>query len=154
MDPSRPLIAALRATGVRPRTLGDLRSLVRGWRLDLAPILGDEVWLGELAQIMADQVSHLQFQQIVGIDRGGRALAAALYDRLASSGEFTYINWPLAADQIPRSRPLELKVLVVDDIVNSGRTARRAIRRLQASGVTVVGLVVVVNYWAPTPRRS
>jgi predicted amidophosphoribosyltransferase len=49
------------------------------------------------------------------------------------------------AGRVRAVRPIPAEVLVVDDIVTTGATARESVRVLQASGATVVAVLAIAN---------
>jgi orotate phosphoribosyltransferase len=131
--------------------------LLRGWRIDTALALTDSTVRCAAAQSLSELAAQLDFTWIVGIDRGGSVLAHDLAAAtpshhglaIASSTKSPRKRMTLGPDR-PTS-PRGIRALVVDDTVNSGLTARSAIRAVEAVGSEAIGLVCLVQYTESRP---
>ncbi|MEW1957597.1 adenine phosphoribosyltransferase [Kineococcus sp. NPDC059986] len=128
---------------------------------DLTPLLADPSAFGALTRVLADLALAAGADAVAGIEARGFMLAAPAAER-AGVG-----FWPVRkAGKLPPpvlrrdydleygSASLELaasavrpgaKVLVVDDVLATGGTARAACELLEEAGAEVVGLVVLLE---------
>lgn len=131
---------------------GTLGALVRGWRIE-SPRLAHHPAANEaVGRLLCDLVDEFAGATIVGIERAGVSVALSI----ASSGRGLFPNVVSyrAGRAIPRRIPAWSpaeperghQVVIVDDVMNSGRTARRAIREVERTGADVVAVVCLVRY--------
>ncbi|MGW4844371.1 hypothetical protein [Nocardia brasiliensis] len=129
---------------VEHRRLASPGAFVRGWRIDTAPVLADPRGCAVAARLIRDLVAPLRPDAVVGIDRAGIPLAQA-------------VAALLAVDHVPasalRTAGTPRGVVIIDDIVNSGRTARRTIRRVRRAGMVPLALVCLIKYPSGRPIR-
>lgn len=99
--------------------------------------------------------ADLDYTCVVGIARGGIPLARGIGEVQRSRGrEFTVAIWPAdgrCTRLIEGDAGRSDRVLLVDDVVNSGRTARKAIGALEAGGARVAGVACLIRYPGTTP---
>lgn len=132
--------------------------LVRGWRIETACALRDKAAADTAARLLHNATAAVDCTCIVGIARGGTLLARGLAEvRRLQGGDMavaicTVDRRGVRLDYDDGIRPMEpdSRVLLVDDVVNSGRTALKAIRGLEAGGAGVAGLACLIQY--PTSK--
>ncbi|MEW9267404.1 adenine phosphoribosyltransferase [Kineococcus endophyticus] len=128
---------------------------------DITPLLADPAAFGAVTRVLADLATATGADAVAGIEARGFMLAAPAAER-AGVG-----FWPVRkAGKLPPpvlrrdyaleygSASLELaasavrpgaRVLVVDDVLATGGTARAACELLEEAGAHVVGLVVLLE---------
>jgi orotate phosphoribosyltransferase len=131
------VIQLLRSKAVVHGRTGSLGAALRGWRIDAASLLADPAG-GPVIDALRALALPYRPSQVVGIDRAGTPLAAALglpaTRYLPGRGRC----WP---DLQPEGR-----IVVIDDVINTGRTAARAIRVIDALNAEVVAVACLVQY--------
>ena len=128
---------------------------------DITTLLRDPVGLGEALDGLTDPFRDQQIDLVVGIESRGFILGAAVADRLRSG--FVPVRKPgkLPSRTIQQSYDLEYgsdtleihddairsgqRVLIVDDLLATGGTARAALDLVKRTGGDVVGLAFLVE---------
>jgi len=151
--------ALFAAAVVRGRS-GSLRALVRGWTVDTAPVLAEPVACAAAARLMADFVRDLPVDLVTGIERAGGPLATKMAEVLGGDRptDCRATTWPKRKsarstenrESIEAATRAGSSTIIVDDIVNSGRTVRRVIGQVESLGARVVAVVCLVKY---SPNR-
>lgn len=132
---------------VEHRRLASPGAFVRGWRIDTAPVLTDPRACAVAARLIRNLVAPLRPDAVVGIDRAGIPLAQAVAALLALDHVPASALGTAGTPQPPR------RVVIIDDIVHSGRTARRTIRRVRRAGLMPLALACLIKYPSGRPIR-
>lgn len=130
----------------------DPRGQPIGWLLDTrTPMLDGEVFQ-EAGAVLAERLRARDLDQVAGFGYGAFPIVAAVLangtPRHSFKGGFirerrkAYGRRRLVEGPLDRSRPVAL----VDDILNSGRSAARAAALLRSDGFTVDGVVTLFNF--------
>ena len=137
----------------------DPRGQPIGWLLDTrVPALDGELFT-EVGAVLADRLRERDIRQIVGYGFGAHPLVCSVLS-VSEGGEFKgglvreerkehgrrrLVEGPIDAD-----RP----VVMVDDIINSGRSASEALQLLRGADFTVEGLLTLFNFtWSNGQSR-
>lgn len=137
----------------------DPRGQPIGWLLDTRiPMLDGELF-NEVGEVLADRVRDRGLHQVVGYGFGAYPLVCsvlsvpdseALKGGLVRDDRKEHGRRRLVEGPIDRDEP----VVLLDDIINSGRSASRALRLLQREGLEVVGLLTLFNFtWSSGQSR-
>jgi len=128
---------------------------------DITPVLGDPEAFGELITSMAAPFVGLGITKVAGIEARGFTLATPVADRIGAG--FIPLRKPgkLPFQTVKEEYELEYgidslevhtdavfegeKVLLVDDVIATGGTAKAAIQLLRNVGAEVVGLSVFIE---------
>jgi orotate phosphoribosyltransferase len=127
----------------------DPRGQPIGWLLDTRTPMLDGSLFPEVGSVLADRLRARGVEQVAGFGYGafpivcavlsaGEGLAGGfIRDRRKPYGRRRLVEGPL-----DRSRPVAL----VDDILNSGRSAARAVALLRSDGFRVAGVLTLFNF--------
>lgn len=137
----------------------DPRGQPIGWLLDTRiPMLDGELF-NEVGEVLADRVRDRGLHQVVGYGFGAYPLVCSvlsvpdseeLKGGLVRDDRKEHGRRRLVEGPIDRDEP----VVLLDDIINSGRSASRALRLLQRDGLEVVGLLTLFNFtWSSGQSR-
>lgn len=140
----------------------DPRGQPIGWLLDTRiPMLEGEIFL-EIGDVLADRLHARKVYQVAGFGYGSFPIVCAVLgasggeDRPAFSGGFirerrkAYGRRRLVEGPLDRQQP----VVLVDDILNSGRSAARAVALMQSDGFKVAGVLTLFNFtWSGGKAR-
>lgn len=137
----------------------DPRGQPIGWLLDTrVPMLDGELF-SEVGEVLASRLRKRKARQVVGYGFGAyplvcSVLAAGQDDEFCGGlvreqrkehGRRRLVEGPINPDQ---------SVVMVDDIINSGRSASEALSLLRRAGFTVNGLLTVFNFtWSSGQDR-
>lgn len=140
----------------------DPRGQPIGWLLDTRiPMLDAEIF-GEIGEVLAERLRARGVTQVAGAGYGAFPIVCAVLaaptpvgavavragfirDRRKPYGRRRLVEGPL-----DRAHPLVL----VDDIVNSGRSAARAVALLRSDGFAVAGVMSLFNFsWSGGKAR-
>ncbi|HYE95900.1 MAG TPA: orotate phosphoribosyltransferase [Rubricoccaceae bacterium] len=130
----------------------DPRGQPIGWLLDTrTPMLDGEVY-HEVGAVLAERLRARGVDQVAGFGYGAFPIVCAILgggtEEHAFSGGFIrerrkpYGRRRLVEGPLDRSRPVAL----VDDILNSGRSAARAVSLLRSDGFQVAGVLTLFNF--------
>lgn len=134
----------------------DPRGQPIGWLLDTRTPMLDGALFAEIGGVLAERLRARRVEQVAGFGYGAFPMVCAV---LASpvggdgasvpfAGGFirerrkAYGRRRLVEGPLDRSRPVAL----VDDILNSGRSASRAVALLRADGFQVAGVMTLFNF--------
>lgn len=150
------------ATGavIRQRS-SSLGALVRGWRFDSARVLSDPEAAETAARLLGTIVSEFRAACVIGIADGATPLvhsmaANAMLARcvpIVATIDLERRANPLIAIVGPSARTnwRNLRAVLVDDTINSGWTAQRAIRTAKSAGIDVVAVACLLRYSVRRP---
>jgi orotate phosphoribosyltransferase len=105
----------------------------------------------EVGSVLADRVSSRGVDQVAGFGFGAFAIVCSVLSapsHVAFQGGFIreqrkpHGRRRLVEGPVDRSRP----IVLLDDILNSGRTASRAVALLRNDGYTVSGVMTLFNF--------
>lgn len=129
----------------------DPRGQQIGWLLDTRiPMLSGHI-MPEVGRVLGERLSAKGVDQVVGYGFGSYALVAAVVGSPASP---PFMGGFIREQRKPHGRrrlvegPLvrEKPVVLLDDILNSGRSALKAVALLQHDGFSVVGMMSLFNF--------
>lgn len=128
---------------------------------DITPVLGDAEAFGSLIDEMAEPFKDQGITKVAGIEARGFTLATPVADRIGAGfiplrkpGKLPYetvkeeyeLEYGMDSLEVHVDAVLEgEKVLLVDDVIATGGTARAAIQLLRNVGADVVGLSVFIE---------
>ncbi|PSQ87787.1 MAG: orotate phosphoribosyltransferase [Bacteroidetes bacterium QS_3_64_15] len=137
----------------------DPRGQPIGWLLDTRmPMLDGELFT-EVGVVLADRLRERRAHQIVGYGFGAHPLVCSVLsvddgdgfkgglvrEERKEHGRRRLVEGPIDADE---------PVVMVDDIINSGRSASDALTLLRGAGFTVEGLLTLFNFtWSSGQSR-
>lgn len=128
----------------------DPRGQPIGWLLDTRiPMLDGRVF-NEVGNVLADRLRSRDVHQVAGYGFGAYSMVCAVLaaDGAPFAGGFVrehrkpHGRRRLVEGPLDRSRP----VVLLDDILNSGRSASRALSLLRNDGFNVVGVLTLFNF--------
>ena len=137
---------------------------------DITTLLRDADGLRSAVDCLAEPYRDKPLDQIVGIESRGFILGAAIADRLGTG--FVPVRKPgkLPAETVSASYALEYgtdtlemhrdalggghRVLIVDDLLATGGTARAAVNLVRECGAEVVGLAFLIELAALNGRAQ
>ena len=129
----------------------DPRGQPIGWLLDTRiPMLNGNI-MPEVGRVLSERLTLKGVDQVVGFGFGSYALVASV---VAASKNPPFMGGFVREERKPHGRrrlvegPLvrEKPVVLLDDILNSGRSARKAINLLRQDGFQVVGMMTLFNF--------
>ncbi len=129
----------------------DPRGQPIGWLLDTRmPMLKGEM-LREVGQVLAERLRGKDIYQVAGYGFGSYSMVCAV---LGASGESSFLGGFVREARKPHGRrrlvegPLDpaQPLVLLDDILNSGRSAAKAVALLRDDGYDVVGLITLFNF--------
>ena len=129
----------------------DPRGQAIGWLLDTRIAMLDGPTFKEVGEVMAERLRARGIEQVAGFGFGAYSMVCAV---LAASGEPAFRGGFIREQRKPHGRrrlvegPLEKgqPVVLLDDILNSGRSAARALGLLRSAGFEVAGLMTLFNF--------
>ena len=137
----------------------DPRGQPIGWLLDTRVPMLDSDLFAEMGEVLADRLREREVHQVVGFGFGAHPLVCSVLAAADSTpfrgglireerkehGRRRLVEGPVARDE---------PVVLLDDIINSGRSAAQALRRLRDEGFTVNGLLTLFNFtWSSGQAR-
>ena len=137
----------------------DPRGQAIGWLLDTRMAMLDGQLFKDVGEVVAERLRARSVRQVAGSGFGSYALIGSV---LSSSGEPAFNGGFVRDRRKPHGRqrlvegPLDraLPVVLLDDILNSGRSAEHAINLLRQDGFTVVGMLTLFNFtWSSGKAR-
>lgn len=129
----------------------DPRGQPIGWLLDTRiPMLDGRMFI-EVGQVLADRLRAKNVHQVAGYGFGAYSMVCAV---LSSEGSPAFAGGFVREHRKPHGRrrlvegPLDrsMPVVLLDDILNSGRSAARALSLLRNDGFAVVGVMTLFNF--------
>ncbi len=129
----------------------DPRGQAIGWLLDTRiPMLDGELF-SEVGHVLADRLRMKGVHQVAGFGFGAFSMVGAV---LSVPSNPSFRGGFVREQRKPHGRrrivegPLdrEQPIVLLDDILNSGRSAGRALSLLRSDGFTVVGLLTLFNF--------
>lgn len=137
----------------------DPRGQPIGWLLDTRmPMLSGDM-LQQVGEVLAERLRGKEVQQVAGYGFGAYSLVCSV---LAQPAERPFLGGFVREQRKPHGRrrlvegPIERSkpVVLLDDILNSGRSASHAISLLRSDGYDVVGLLTLFNFtWSGGRER-
>lgn len=129
----------------------DPRGQPIGWLLDTRIPMLDSRMFKEVGRVLADRLRAKGVHQVAGYGFGAYSMVCAV---LASPGLPSFKGGFVREHRKPHGRrrlvegPLDRSkpVVLVDDILNSGRSAGRALSLLRNDGFEVVGVMTLFNF--------
>jgi len=137
----------------------DPRGQPIGWLLDTrVPTLDGELFT-EVGQVLAERLREREVHQIVGYGFGAHPLVCSVLavsegddfkgglvrEERKEHGRRRLVEGPVDAEE---------PVVLIDDIINSGRSASEALTLLRGAGFTVNGLLTLFNFtWSSGQSR-
>jgi len=129
----------------------DPRGQPIGWLLDTRMPMLDGDLFREVGDVLAGRIRTRGVRQVAGFGFGSYALVCAA---LSSTSGPSLIGGFVREHRKPHGRrrlvegPIDrsLPVVVLDDILNSGRSAARAVGLLRGEGFHVAGLMTLFNF--------
>lgn len=137
----------------------DPRGQPIGWLLDTRMPMLDGEMIGEVGDVLAERLRAKGVYQVAGFGFGAYALVCAT---LAAPGQPRFKGGFIREQRKPHGRrrlvegPLDRNqpVAMLDDILNSGRSAVRALSLLRSDGFNVVGMMTLFNFtWSGGRQR-
>jgi orotate phosphoribosyltransferase len=129
----------------------DPRGQPIGWLLDTRMPMLDGALFSEVGEVLAERLRAKGVHQVAGFGFGAFALVCAALSAPGTprfSGGFIrekrkpHGRRRLVEGPLDRSRP----VVLLDDILNSGRSASRALALLRGDGFEVAGIMTLFNF--------
>jgi len=129
----------------------DPRGQPIGWLLDTRmPMLDGKLFV-EVGTVLAERLRSKKVYQVAGYGFGAYSMVCSV---LAASGTPTFKGGFVREQRKPHGRrrlvegPLDRTqpIVLLDDILNSGRSAARAISLLRSDGFNLVGLMTLFNF--------
>ncbi|HET6568294.1 MAG TPA: orotate phosphoribosyltransferase [Rhodothermales bacterium] len=129
----------------------DPRGQPIGWLLDTRiPMLDGQMFI-EVGEMLAERLRAKGVSQVAGYGFGAYSMTCSV---LATPGEPPFKGGFIREQRKPHGRrrlvegPLDRSrpIVILDDILNSGRSAARALSLLRSDGFNVVGLMTLFNF--------
>ncbi len=129
----------------------DPRGQPIGWLLDTRMPMLDGALFAEVGRVLASRLRARNAYQVVGFGFGAFSLVTSVLSAdlhppfvggLVREERKPHGRRRLVEGPVDRSKP----VILVDDILNSGRTANRAIALLRNDGFQVDGMMTLFNF--------
>lgn len=129
----------------------DPRGQPIGWLLDTRIPMLDGRLFAEVGGVMAERLSSRGVSQVAGYGFGAYSMVCAV---LSSDVSTPFVGGFVREQRKPHGRrrlvegPLDRTrpVVLLDDILNSGRSASRALSLLRNDGFNVVGVMTLFNF--------
>lgn len=129
----------------------DPRGQPIGWLLDTRmPMLDGKLFI-EVGSVLAERLRSKKVYQVAGYGFGAYSMVCSV---LSATGTPSFRGGFVREQRKPHGRrrlvegPLDRTqpIVLLDDILNSGRSAARAISLLRSDGYNVVGLMTLFNF--------
>ncbi|HMB92945.1 MAG TPA: hypothetical protein VKP65_18995 [Rhodothermales bacterium] len=129
----------------------DPRGQPIGWLLDTRMPMLDGEMFREVGLVLSERLRSKEVYQVAGYGYGSYSMVCSV---LASEGEPAFKGGFIRETRKPHGRrrliegPLDPSepIVLLDDILNSGRSAAKAISLLRSDGFTVAGLITLFNF--------
>lgn len=137
----------------------DPRGQPIGWLLDTRVPMLDGAMFNEVGDVLANRLQEKGIHQVAGFGFGAYALVCSV---LAASSEVAFKGGLIREARKAHGRrrliegPLDpaVPVVLLDDILNSGRSAAQALTRLRREHFDVVGVMTIFNFtWSSGRSR-
>jgi len=137
----------------------DPRGQPIGWLLDTRVPMLDGAMFNEVGSVLAQRLREKDVHQVAGFGFGAYALVCSV---LSVSHEPTFKGGLIREERKEHGRrrliegPLDpdAPVVLLDDILNSGRSASKALNRLRREDFHVVGMMTIFNFtWSSGRSR-
>lgn len=137
----------------------DPRGQPIGWLLDTRMPMLDGEMFGEVGGVLAERLRAKDASQVVGYGFGAFSLVCSV---LSTDGEPPFKGGFIREKRKPHGRrrlvegPVDSSrpVVLLDDILNSGRSAARAVALLRGEGFEVAGLMTLFSFtWSSGRSR-
>lgn len=129
----------------------DPRGQAIGWLLDTRIPMLDGAMFSEVGHVLAERLQIKGIRQVAGFGFGAFSMVGAVLsvpadppfrggfvrEQRKPHGRRRIVEGPLDRDQ---------PVVLLDDILNSGRSAGRALALLRSDGFTVAGMMTLFNF--------
>jgi adenine phosphoribosyltransferase len=128
---------------------------------DVTPLLGDPLAFQHALNCLETEAAQIEPSHILGIESRGFLFGAPLADRMgmgfAPARKPGKLPWSVHRESYGLEYGVDVlelhtdsfavgdRVLIVDDVLATGGTARAAIRLVEACGATVAGVLVLVE---------
>lgn len=137
----------------------DPRGQPIGWLLDTRVPMLDGAVFNEVGQVLAQRLREKGVHQVAGYGFGAYALVCSVLsvdgeppfkgglirDERKEHGRRRLIEGPITPDE---------PIVLLDDILNSGRSASKALRRLRREEFDVTGMMTIFNFtWSSGRSR-
>ncbi len=137
----------------------DPRGQPIGWLLDTRVPMLDGAVFNEVGQVLAQRLREKGVHQVAGYGFGAYALVCSVLsvdgeppfkgglirDERKEHGRRRLIEGPITPDE---------PIVLLDDILNSGRSASKALRRLRREEFDVAGMMTIFNFtWSSGRSR-
>lgn len=131
--------------------LTDPRGRPIGWLLDIRMPMLDAAMFREVGQALADRLRNKGARQVAGHGFGAYAMVCSV---LAAEGSPPFLAGFVRENRKPHGRrrlvegPLDRRrpVVLLDDILNSGQSALRAISQLRQEGFEAAGVMTLFHF--------
>ena len=129
----------------------DPRGQPIGWLLDTRIPMLDGAMFKEVGSVLAERLRSKEIYQVAGYGFGSYSMVCSV---LAMTGEPPFKGGFIREARKPHGRrrliegPLDASkpIALLDDILNSGRSAARAMSLLKGEGFQVMGLMTLFNF--------
>ncbi len=137
----------------------DPRGQPIGWLLDTRVPMLDGDMFNEVGEVIAERLRDRDVFQVAGYGFGSYPLVCSV---LGAPGEPSFRGGLIRDERKPHGRRRLIEgpidpgepVVLLDDILNSGRSATQALTRLENEGFTVVGVMTLFNFtWSSGRSR-
>jgi orotate phosphoribosyltransferase len=137
----------------------DPRGQPIGWLLDTRVPMLDGAMFNEVGSVLAQRLREKDVHQVAGFGFGAYALVCSV---LSASHDPTFKGGLIREERKEHGRrrliegPLDpdAPVVLLDDILNSGRSASKALNRLRREDFHVVGMMTIFNFtWSSGRSR-
>lgn len=137
----------------------DPRGQPIGWLLDTRMPMLDGDLFNEVGRVLAERLREKGVHQVVGFGFGAYPLVCAV---LSAPGDPAFKGGLVRNERKPHGRrrlvegPIDPgePVVLLDDIINSGRSAAKAVAKLRSEDLEVVGLMTLFNFtWSSGRTR-
>lgn len=137
----------------------DPRGQPIGWLLDTRMPMLEGDMLREVGQVLAERIRSKDVSQVAGYGFGSYAMVCSV---LSAPGAPAFKGGFIREARKPHGRrrliegPIDrgFPLVLLDDILNSGRSAARAVSLLRSDGFHVVGLITLFNFtWSSGRTR-
>jgi orotate phosphoribosyltransferase len=137
----------------------DPRGQPIGWLLDTRVPMLDGAMFNEVGSVLAQRLREKDVHQVAGFGFGAYALVCSV---LSASHDPSFKGGLIREERKEHGRrrliegPLDpdAPVVLLDDILNSGRSASKALNRLRREDFHVVGMMTIFNFtWSSGRSR-